>query len=138
MIILIGFGAYGGLSYYLNYYIHSFIIESAEIFEHLLNRNTYTALLNVLLRESIKNRNKDLLFNSPNPSWFKHYQDYKNELMYIELKLNEYHQKIRKRIFSNYIKIIKDLDSKLFCKYANNYPIGWDAGNSFIRSYRLL
>jgi hypothetical protein len=113
-------------------------MEAAELSKLLLYRNAYTPLLHALIRESIRSSNKDLLFYNPDPSGSKYYQDYRDGLRNSEAKINEYHQKISKRIFANYIKKTEDLDSELFCKYVNNYKTEKNRSKFFTNPYRLL
>ena len=44
--------------------------------------------------------------------------------MIVEQKVNDYHQKRNKWMFSNYFKLTDALDSDQFCTLANNYPVG--------------
>lgn len=64
-IILVTLTAYAVAAYCVNYHIHSFTANAAEFTSYLLKRNAYPSLINSLLRESIRSKNKDLLFSSP-------------------------------------------------------------------------
>jgi hypothetical protein len=118
--------------------VHGFTKDSAELFFMLMKRNAYGTLLDALLREAIRTRNKEFLYKNPSTSLLKavdssggkYYQDYKEELMQIEKEVSDYHKTGSKRAFSNYFKLSEALDSDRFCEYVDHYDIGQPASTS--------
>jgi len=57
--------------------------------------------------------------------------------MIVEQRVNDYHQKGNRRVFSNYFKLTEALDSDQFCTLVNDYPIGQNQSILSQLLYRL-
>lgn len=72
------------------------------------------------------------------PDESMHYQDYKEGLMQVEQKVSEYHQEGNGRIFRSYFELTEQLNSEMFCSYADSYPVGQPEGMAFTIPSRLF
>ncbi len=122
--VLLFFLVYGGVSLYFNYYVHSFNSEATQFFYVLMKRDTYPQIVSTCLRQSLMYKNKALLLYS-NTSGTMYMMDYVSELQRGDARIAEYNSYVaNKRIFAHYLKVCAEMDSPLFCTYADNVNVG--------------
>ena len=88
-----------------------------------------------LMREAVRVGDKGILENRKSNSQLnvgsdvpKAHQDYMDELQSAEAAIAKFNYIGNKRVFKNYFKLTKDLDSEKLCDYIDSYQIGQNGG----------